>query len=227
MYFAAGKRLEGEKMDIPSSNVPTSEPPTAPMPVQPAPPPDEAPPSSVSSLSSLSLSSSQAVSEVLQIDPPPEPEPRCSVHLRNPSHRIHELQEGVGIASSRPSDPAVPRGVSIPGGFDADGEMAKLVDKLAGAWSVEAGLPLLHENWLGIEVALVAETSDSEALELHNLAEAKCRPNWPLWEHAIQEELDTLRTASTWTLEHAPPGANVIGSKWVFKAKKDALGKVV
>src|SRR6266702_2595793 len=33
----------------------------------------------------------------------------------------------------------------------------------------------------------------------------------------------------TWprTLEHAPPGANVIGSKWVFKAKKDASGKVV
>jgi hypothetical protein len=36
-----------------------------------------------------------------------------------------------------------------------------------------------------------------------------------------------LRKAGTWTLEHAPPGANVIGSKWVFKAKKDASGKVV
>ena len=43
----------------------------------------------------------------------------------------------------------------------------------------------------------------------------------------IREELDTLHTAGTWTLEHAPPGANVIGSKWVFKAKKDASGKVV
>ena len=85
----------------------------------------------------------------------------------------------------------------------------------------------LRENWPGFEVALVTKTADSEALKPHNLAEAKHRPDWPLWEQAIQEELDTLHTASTWTLEHTPPGANVIGSKWVFKAKKDTSGKVV
>jgi hypothetical protein len=86
---------------------------------------------------------------------------------------------------------------------------------------------MLCENWLRFEFALVAETSNSEALEPRNLIEAKCRPDWSLWEHAIHEELDTLREAGTWTLEHAPPGANVIGSKWVFKAKKDASRKVV
>ncbi len=95
------------------------------------------------------------------------------------------------------------------------------------AWLVEAGLPALRESWARLEVALAAETADSEALEPRNLAEAKRRPNWPLWEQAIHEELATLHTASTWRLEHAPPRANVIGSKWVFKAKKDASGKVV
>ncbi len=95
------------------------------------------------------------------------------------------------------------------------------------AWSVEGGLPTLREDWVGVEVALVAETADSEALEPHNLAEAKRRPDWPLWEQVIREELATLHAAGTWTLEHAPPRANVIGSKWVFKAKKDASGKVV
>ena len=227
VYFAAADRLEGEKIDIPSSKALMSEPLAAPSPAPPTPAPNEAPPSPVSSLSSLTSSSSRAVSEVLQIDPPPEPEPRRSARLRNPSRRLCELQEGVGVASSRPSDPVVPRGVSIPGGFDAEGEMVGLVDERAGAWSVEAGLPTLRESWPGIEVALVAETSDSEALEPRNLAEAKRRPDWPLWEQAIREELDMLRTAGTWTLEHAPPGANIIGSKWVFKAKKDASGKVV
>ena len=38
------------------------------------------------------------------------------------------------------------------------------------------------------------------------------------------EELATLKATGTWVLEEAPPGANIIGSKWVFKAKKDAVG---
>jgi len=37
----------------------------------------------------------------------------------------------------------------------------------------------------------------------------------------------TLEAAGTWELEEAPPGANVIGSKWVFKAKKDMTGRIV
>jgi reverse transcriptase-like protein len=47
-----------------------------------------------------------------------------------------------------------------------------------------------------------------------------------LWEKAIQDELATLKAASTWRLEEAPPNANIIGSKWVFKAKKDAAGNI-
>ena len=30
-----------------------------------------------------------------------------------------------------------------------------------------------------------------------------------------------------WRLKEAPPGANIISSKWVFKAKKDAAGNIV
>jgi len=35
-----------------------------------------------------------------------------------------------------------------------------------------------------------------------------------------------LKKNGTWKLEEAPPEANVIGSKWVFKAKKDAMGNI-
>jgi hypothetical protein len=73
-----------------------------------------------------------------------------------------------------------------------------------------------------LEHVFTAETADAEAIELRTLAEAKRRPDWPLWEKAIEEELGTLKKAGTWRLEKAPPGANIIGSKWVFKAKKDA-----
>ena len=36
-----------------------------------------------------------------------------------------------------------------------------------------------------------------------------------------------LKAAGTWKLEEAPLGANIIGSKWVFKVKKDAMGNVI
>jgi len=77
------------------------------------------------------------------------------------------------------------------------------------------------------EYALAAVVSEAEALEPRTLKEARNRPDWPLWEKAIEEELDTLKTAGTWVLEEAPAGANIVGSKWVFKAKKDASGNVV
>ena len=63
-------------------------------------------------------------------------------------------------------------------------------------------------------------------MELHSLAKAKCRLDWPLWEKAIEKELATLKAAGTWKLEEAPPGVNIIGSKWVFKVKKDTAGNV-
>jgi len=82
------------------------------------------------------------------------------------------------------------------------------------------------EDTDGMEYAFAAVTADAEALEPRSLVEAKRRPDWPLWEKAIHEELSTLKMTGTWCLEEAPAGANIIGSKWVFKAKKDAAGNI-
>src|SRR6202522_3179690 len=77
------------------------------------------------------------------------------------------------------------------------------------------------------EHAFAAETSSAEALEPRSLAEAQKRPDWPLWEKAIQEELVTLKAAGTWEIVDAPKGVNVVGSKWVIRAKKDAAGNII
>jgi Reverse transcriptase (RNA-dependent DNA polymerase) len=77
------------------------------------------------------------------------------------------------------------------------------------------------------EYALVAETSEVEAIEPRSLAEARCRPNWELWEKGIIGELALLKEAGTWELTTPPENANIVGSKWVFRAKKDAAGNVV
>ena len=101
------------------------------------------------------------------------------------------------------------------------------MEESGGVWAIVDGAPKLHKAFEGLEYMLTAKTTDAEALEPHTLAEAKQRPDWLLWEKAIKEELATLKVAGTWRLKEAPPGANIIGSKWVFKAKKDAVGNIV
>jgi hypothetical protein len=78
-----------------------------------------------------------------------------------------------------------------------------------------------------LEQIFAAETADAEGLEPCTLGEAHRHPDWAMWECTIEEEITTLQAAGTWRLEELPLGANVIGSKWVFKAKKDASGRVV
>ena len=77
------------------------------------------------------------------------------------------------------------------------------------------------------KLALAAETTNSEALEPQSLSEVKSHPDWKMWDKAIEEELETLWAAGTWKLVDTPEGVNMVGSKWVFWAKKDAGGNVV
>ena len=77
------------------------------------------------------------------------------------------------------------------------------------------------------EYAMAAEIGEAEALEPQTLAKVKRRPDWPLWEKAINEELETLCQAGIWELTKAPPDANIVGFKWVFCMKKDTAGNVI
>ncbi|KAB2600341.1 hypothetical protein D8674_010612 [Pyrus ussuriensis x Pyrus communis] len=46
------------------------------------------------------------------------------------------------------------------------------------------------------------------------------------WRNAMKEEFKALQKQGTWELVPVPPNRNVIGSKWVYKIKKDQDGKV-
>jgi hypothetical protein len=58
------------------------------------------------------------------------------------------------------------------------------------------------------------------------LQEAKLRVDWPLWKEAMDREIATLEHAGTWTTVPRPPGKNIVGSKWVFRIKRNADGSV-
>ena len=47
------------------------------------------------------------------------------------------------------------------------------------------------------------------------------------WVNAMQEELQQFEKLGVWKLEDLPKGAKKIGTKWVFKCKRDERGVIV
>ena len=126
--------------------------------------------------------------------------------------------EGHGHISNCPTDPIDTCGIQVP---------TPIAEELRDVLEGEG-----QANWMMAadfveEYALAAEISEAEALEPRTLAKARRCPDWPLWKKAIQKELETLCQARTWELAEAPVGSNIIGSKWVFRAKKDAACNVI
>jgi len=81
-------------------------------------------------------------------------------------------------------------------------------------------------DWTKVQY-LIADTEEIESLEPRSLKEAKKQGDWNLWKQAMHEELTMLSNAGTWELIEPPENVNIVGFKWVYKAKKDAAGNIV
>lgn len=46
------------------------------------------------------------------------------------------------------------------------------------------------------------------------------------WHKSMQEEYDALIANKTWSLVELPAGQKAIGSKWVFRIKRNAKGDI-
>lgn len=46
------------------------------------------------------------------------------------------------------------------------------------------------------------------------------------WQQAMQEESDALKTQGTWNLVPLPSNRSIVGSKWVYKIKRNPDGSV-
>ena len=120
--------------------------------------------------------------------PQPAPEePPTMKRIRKPSQHILNLIEGRGTTSNHPSDPIVTHGIQAPTPAPPIvKEQLNIVLEGEGQadWMMSIDFPY--------EYALVAETSEFEAIEPRNLAKARRRPDWPMWEKGIYEVLKTL-----------------------------------
>src|SRR6266576_1264459 len=99
----------------------------------------------------------------------------------------------------------VPQGLQMPGQLEVEPEME---EEMNGA-------------------ALAALMLEAEGLDTRSLAEARCQPDWPRWQEAMEEEHAALVAHGTWELQDKPVSVNVVGCCWVFHLKWDAAGNII
>jgi hypothetical protein len=76
------------------------------------------------------------------------------------------------------------------------------------------------------DLAMMIAMADAEGIEPRDIREARRRPDWKRWEEAMEDEMQRLEKNHTWDLVERPKGANVVGSKWVYRIKKNAAGQI-
>ena len=89
------------------------------------------------------------------------------------------------------------------------------------------GLELRRSTQVSIPPPYLTDYHCSFALatlyEPHTYREAHTDP---LWQQAMNEELDALHKNNTWDMVDLPPGQSVVGCRWVYKIKTKADGSV-
>lgn len=74
---------------------------------------------------------------------------------------------------------------------------------------------------------LVYKSERPSMKEPTNFKEALECKDRNLWMEAMQEELEAIKENNTWELMELPKGRKAIGSKWVYKIKRDNKGEVL
>jgi hypothetical protein len=100
------------------------------------------------------------------------------------------------------------------------GKRALLVQGLEAIYGDSNEFIPYHE---ALEHAFVAGTDASEP---KSFREAMQRPDANLWYKAAVKEMQAHIENGTWELVKLPPGRKAIGSKWVFKVKRNADGSI-
>ena len=172
-----------------------------------------------------------AVSMACPPPPPPPNDPPCQPHIQKPSQHVQDLMHSIGITSNRQMDPKLTQGIQAPTLPTMDEPTPAIMGpaELEGEGISEQIMAILEDELLNLdeELVMLTETAEAEMLEPSSLTKAKHHLDWPDWEEASAEELSTLHEAGTWELVEPLPGANIVGSKWVFRAKKNSKGNIV
>lgn len=154
----------------------------------------------------------------MQTDPTPSTDatdiiPPRIPRIRKPSRYVQQIAAGEGTTTGLPGNSSLPKGMQI-ASMVTESELADDEGEIT------------ETRGLTDEMAMAITTSEIEGIEPRDIREARKRPDWTKWEEAMIDEMTRLKANETWELVEKPRGANVIGSKWVYRIKKNAAGQV-
>jgi len=140
--------------------------------------------------------------------------------VRQESEAIRRLRTGEGVMSNLPKERGqIPKGVQ-----QVD---LPRIEEVEEADVVEiAELSEAEPNVLEAMVAAAVIGPEMDEIE-PSYEEARRRSDWPEWKKAVDVELENLKAAGTWGVVERPENTNIVDSKWVFRLKKDAEGRIV
>ena len=68
--------------------------------------------------------------------------------------------------------------------------------------------------------------ASSEEHDPSTVREALSTPDKARWEEAMAREMESIHSNRVWELVEPPLNRKIVGSKWIFKQKRDAEGTV-
>ncbi|KAJ3473654.1 hypothetical protein NLI96_g12893 [Meripilus lineatus] len=129
---------------------------------------------------------------------------------RKPSIHVQQVLNGEGTATGRPKAPKFTPGLQVPPIHEEEVGAAAVEDiEEEGEWTFV---------WAFVAVEEAEPKSYKEAVKGKEAEH---------WMKGCEKEMGRLKRYGTYILVEPPAGANIIGSKWVFRRKKDAIGKII
>jgi hypothetical protein len=139
--------------------------------------------------------------------------------LRKPSAYVKRIQNGEGSAEALPQSPPLPKGIQTPL------LLPKPMDSANAACENLDEYNFIENSETSMAYFLAADLDPHN--DPRNEREALSSNEAPMWRDAMIDELRSLEDAGTWIIVNRPANANVVGSKWVFRRKRDATGKII
>ncbi len=87
--------------------------------------------------------------------------------------------------------------------------------------------PVMSEPALTEDMEVeISPDEEKRIVEPTTLKQAQKLPQAKEWEEAIKQEIQSLQQMGTWEITPKRKGMKVVSSKWVFKVKRNKLGKI-
>ena len=144
---------------------------------------------------------------------------RQSTRTRKPSAYVRDILAGEVDGGTAKGKSKLPKGLQMPSGLTAVEEEEELgseppIPFTSDIRTVESAMVIEIENGI----------SDDDP---KTLAQAMERPDCSEWKKAMKEELDLMAKYEVWDVVDKPEDTNIVGSRWVFRIKRDSNGKIL